>query len=153
MAQAIEVTEKAVNGKTHQTAITKSYNTALIETVNNLTVVGGDDAEVFLGGRATKDVRTTNEDQATIDLLMNAAPTTDIEKGLLLTVKAKDGQLESNTTPYVKIFGKAQVVEFFADPNDATDSFVITRYGKNNAERSVYLVDETYAAIKALWLL
>lgn len=153
MAQVIEVTEKSVNGKTHKTPITKYYNTGLIENTNAVDASGTNDCEIFLAGRATKDIRRVDETQAQILALINTPPTTDVEKGVSLTVKARGGQLESNTTPYVRTFGKTSIIEFFADPNDSGDSFVVTRYGKNNAERQIWLVDDIATDIRDKFLL
>ena len=153
MAQSFEVTEKVVNGKTHATAITKSYNSAFVDRFVGVDASGTDDTEVFLKGRATKDLRRVNENYAAVLAAMNAAPTTDIEKAISLTVKAKQGDLEERITPYLQGFGKLSIVEYYADPNDANDSIVITAKGKNDMERQVWTVDDTYAAIKAKWLL
>jgi hypothetical protein len=153
MAQSFEVTEKVVNGKTHGTALTKSYNSAYVENFKGVDASGTDDTEVFLKGRATKDLRRVDENYAAVLAAMNAAPTTTIEKSISLTVKAKQGDLEANIVPFLKGFGKSTIVEYFADPNDAADSIVITAEGKNDMERAVWTVDETYAAIKAKFLL
>jgi hypothetical protein len=149
MAQSIEITEVKNNGKELCTPMTKSYNTAFIDS----TRVDGTGCEIFLGGRNTKDVRKVSETNAAVLAAANAAPTTDIEKLLALTVKAKAGDLESRITPYAMNVNKANIVEYFADPSDAADSIVIIATGKNSAERMVLVVDQTYAALKAKFLL
>ncbi len=148
MAQSFEVTEKVVNGKTHQTAIVKSYNTSFVETATAVDASGADDTLVFLAGRATKDLRRVDEDYAAVVAAMNAASAGYDKSGVSLTVKAAPGDTVENTTPYAQMFAKSDVVEFFANPNDAADSFVITQTGANNQERSVWLVDDLYSAIK-----
>lgn len=153
MAQSLEVTEKVVNGFTHPTAITKSYNSAFVETFRGVDAAGDDDTEIFLRGRATKDLRRVDENYAAVLAAANGVTTTAIETALSLTVKAAPGDLEADITPYLQGFPKNQVVEFYADPNDANDSIVITARGKNGLERDVWTVDEAYAAIKANWLL
>lgn len=147
--QSIEVTEEVVNGFTHSTAITKSYNTFFIKD----TAVNGTGCEIELYGRATKDTRKVTETNAAVLSAANAAPTTDIEKLLAVTVKARQGDVESAVTPYAMNLSKRSIVEYYADPNDANDSIVIQSIDKNSVERIIYTVDETYAALKADWLL
>jgi len=149
MAQSIEVTEKVVNGKTHTTPVTKSYIVDNIESHQGVDSTGTDDTLIFLKGRGTKDLRRVDENYAAVLVAINTAPAANVEKTISLTVKAKQGDLESNITPYLKGFQKNQIVEFQADPNDANDSIITIKTGENNIERIVYTVDETYASIKA----
>ena len=153
MAQSIEVTEKVVNGKTLGTPLVKSLNTSYIERTQAVDASGTNDTEIFLGGRNTKDLRRVDETQAAVLAAMNAAPTTDIETGLSVTVKKKEGDLEERITPYLLTIAKSQIVEYYADPNDDTDSIIIVAVNDNSAERTIYTVDDTYAALKAKWLL
>ena len=153
MAQSFEVTEKINNGKTLATPLTKSYNTQYVERARGVDATGTDDTEIFLAGRNTKDLRRVDENYATVLAAMNAPVTTDIEKGLSLTVKYKQGDLPENVTPYLQIFGKHEIVEYFADPNNPTDTVIIVATGETNIEREVYFVDEEYPDVKAKWLL
>lgn len=153
MAQSLEVTEKEVNGKVLGTPITKSYNSDYVDRFRGVDATGTDDTEIFLKGRATKDLRRVDENYAAVLAAMNGATTTQVEKSISLTVKKEEGDIEANVTPYLQGFAKVRVVEFYADPNDAADSIVITARGKNDMERQVWTVDEDYATIKALWLL
>ena len=66
MAQSIEVTEKVVNGKTHGTPVTKSINTLYIKSFSGVDAAGTDDTEIFLRGRATKDLRRVDENYAAV---------------------------------------------------------------------------------------
>jgi len=149
MAQSFEVTEVSVNGNSHKTALTKSYNSFFVKN----TKVNGSGCELELLGRATKDVRIVSESNAAVLAAANAAPTTTIEKLLAVTVKSKQGDLESRITPYAMSLSKNTIVEYYADPNDAADTIVIVAREKNTVERIIYTVDETYAAIKAKFLL
>ena len=153
MAQALEVTEKEVNGLVHTTPITKSINSDFVETFRGVDASGTDDTEVFLTGRATKDLRRVNENYAAVLAAMNGATTSQLEKSVSLTVKKKEGQLESEVTPYLRGFPKVKTVEFYEDLNASGDSIVITSRGKNDMEREIWYVSETYAAIKAKWIL
>lgn len=153
MAQAIEVTEVINNGNTHKTAITKSINTRFIESFQREDITAAsNDTKIILFGKGTKDSRHVSEAYGTVLTAMNAAPTTDIQKALTMTVKARQGDIETGIT-YLKAVAKKQIVEFYADPTDATDTIIVVAEGENNAERRVYLVNETYAATKAFWLL
>jgi hypothetical protein len=149
MSQSIEITEEKVNGTTHTTPITKSYNTAFIKS----TRVNGSKCELELMGKNTKDIRLVSETNAAVLAAANAAPTTEIETLLAVTVKKVDGDLESRVTPYAENLAKATIVEYFADPKDATDSIVVVAVDRNTIDRKFYTVDETYAALKAKWLL
>lgn len=149
MAQFIEVTEKEQNGISNVSPITKSYVVHNIESAQPVDVNGVNDTIIFLGGRKTKDVRRVDEEYVDVIADANAAPSADVERILDLTIKAKQGDLEERITPYSKGILKNQVVEFYADPNDAADSIVVVKVGDNNAERIIYTVDEDYAAIKA----
>lgn len=156
MAQSLEVTETINNGSTHSSAITKSYNSDFVERFRGVDAAGDDDTEIFMKGRATKDLRRVSENYAAVLAAANFAatdPTTAIETTLSLTVKKEEGDLESNVTPFLQGFSKVRVVEFYEDPQDSGDSIVITARGKNDQERQVWTVDEDYAAVKALWLL
>jgi len=153
MAQALEVNEKEVNGKVHESPIIKSINTDYIEYFKGVDDSGVDDTEIFLKGRATKDLRIVEENYLAVLSGVNGATTTQIEKSLSLTVKKKDGQLESEITPYSQGFAKVKVVEFYEDPNAIGDSIVITSRGKNDMERDVWYVGDSYDSIKASWLL
>ena len=153
MAQSLEVTETINNGSTHSSAITKSYNSDFVERFRGVDAAGDDDTEIFMKGRATKDLRRVSENYAAVLAAMNGATTTQVEKSISLTVKKEEGDLESNVTPFLQGFAKVRVVEFYEDPQDYGDSIVITARGKNDQERQVWTVDEDYAAVKALWLL
>jgi len=153
MAQALEVTEKEVNGKIHATPITKSINSDFVEYFRGVDASGADDSEIFLKGRATKDLRIVDENYAAVLAVMNGATTTQVEKAVSLTVKKKEGQLESEVIPYLRGFSKIKIVEFYEDPNASGDSVVITSRGKNDMERDTWYVSETYTAIKAKFLL
>ena len=153
MAQALEVTEKEVNGLVHATPITKSINSDFVEYFRGVDASGTDDSEIFLRGRATKDLRRVDENYAGVLAVVNGATTTQVEKAVSLTVKKREGQLESEVTPYLQGFPKVKIVEFYEDLNASGDSIVITSRGKNDMEREIWYVSETYAAIKAKWLL
>ena len=153
MAQALEVTEKEVNGTVHATAIVKSINSDFVEYFRGVDASGTDDSEIFLKGRATKDLRRVDENYAAVLAVMNGATTTQVEKAVSLTVKKREGQIESEVSPYLQGFAKVKVVEFYEDPNVSGDSIVITSRGKNDMERDVWYVSESYDAIKASWLL
>lgn len=153
MAQSIEVTEKEVNGRTNSSPITKSINTDYIESFRGVDASGTDDTEIFLKGRATKDLRRVNENYAAVAAAAIVVSTSVKDLIVSLTVKKKSGDIEANVTPYLTGIPKHTIVEYFADPNDATDSIVVTARGKNDMEREYWTVDETYAAIKAKFLL
>ena len=155
MAQSLEVTETINNGKTYSTEITKSYNSRFVKRARGVAVGSDNFTEVFMKGRATKDLRRVRQDYATVLAAINGLEQTLLgnDRVMSLTVKARGGDLESNITPYLQMFPKNDVVEFYADPNDSGDSIVITQAGKNNQERQVWTVDEDYAGVKALWLL
>lgn len=145
MSQFIEVTEEQNNGATHETAITKSLVLSAIDDF----VAEGSKTIIFVKGRGQKDTRLVSEDYATVLAAANAAPSADVERVVDFTVKAMQGDLESRVTPYNKGINKDQVIEFYADPQDANDSIVVTSLSKNEAERVVYTVDDTYANIKS----
>lgn len=149
MAQSIEVTEKVVNGHTHATAITKSYVVNNIESHQGVDASGTDDSEIFLAGRGTKDLRRVDENYATVLAAINAAATANVEKTVDLVVKKKEGQLEENVTQYNKAIEKDRIVEFWEDLNAAGDSVVVVKKDVNRAERVIYYVTNTYAALKA----
>jgi len=143
MAQFVEVTEEINNGTTNDTPITKSLNTHFLKSSQ----VNGTGAEVIMRGRGTMDSRIVSETNAAVLAAANAAPTSDVEKMLSLTVKkGPSGRTES--TPFALSMAKINVTEFYADLQDNTDSIVIVSGDDNQAERRVYLVDETYAALK-----
>jgi hypothetical protein len=146
MAQSIEVTELENNGTINKTPVTKSLNVLYIESIgetrDNL------NSEIFMSGKSTKDFRVCLETQAALVLLANAAPTADIVRVLDLTVVNKVGNLPRET--YKKAINKYEVVEFYADTQEPTNTVVIVQETENNAERSVYIVDEDYSTVKGL---
>lgn len=149
MAQSIEVTEKVQNGITNATPVVKSYVVANIESHQAVDASGANDSEVFLTGRGMKDLRRVDQDYASVLALINAAPSADVEKTVDLVVKRKDGQLEERVTPFNKAVEKHRIVEFYEDTNAAGNSVVIVKKDDNRAERVIYYVTNTYAALKA----
>jgi len=153
MAQALEVTEKSVNGIEHSAPILKSINSDYVNYFIGVDATGSDDTEVSLRGRATKDTRIVDENYAGVLAVMNGATTTQVEKALSLTVKKSPGKADFESVPYLQAFTKLTVVEFYANPQDAADTIIVVARGKNDMERKNYIVDDTYADVKAMWLL
>jgi hypothetical protein len=149
MSQVIEITEEINNGTTNQTPITKSLNVDYVKG-NQDRATGG--SEIEMAGRSTKDSRIVSEDASTVLAAANAAPTTDIERLMALTVVRFPGKLEE-ATPVARNFAKREVVEFYANPQDAGQTVIVEAEDKNSAERQVYIVDEDYATVGALWVL
>ena len=148
MAQSVEVTEEVNNGTTNNTPITKSINTRYLKSSQDQ----GSGALLVVAGRDTMDTRVVSEDNATVLAAANGVTTTDIEKLLAVTVlKGPSGR--EVAAPFAKSIAKIDIVEFYADLQTPTDSVIVLQADKNDAERKVYIVDETYTAIKAKWLL
>lgn len=143
MAQFVEITEEINNGTTNQSPITKSLNTHFIKSSQ----VNGTGAEIIMRGRDTMDSRIVTETNAAVLAAANAAPTSDIQKLLAVTVKKGPGGREE-ATPFALNIAKINVVEFYEDPQDSADSIIVVSGDKNQAERRVYTVDETYASLK-----
>jgi hypothetical protein len=149
MAQSIEATEKQVNGITHKTPIVKSYVVANIESHQGVDASGDDDSEIFLRGKGIKDLRRVDQNYAAVLALINAAPSADVEKTVDMVVKKKDGQLEERVTQYNKAIEKDRIVEFWEDLNSIGNSIVVVKKDINRAERVIYYVTNSYAALKA----
>ena len=147
MSQIVEVTEERNNGRPISPFRTKSLVVQNIESIND----EGGKAQIFMRGKGTKDERLVSESYNTVSDAANAAPTADVKRVVKVTVKAKQGDLEERTTPYSKAIPKNQIVEFYADDQEPNDSQIVVVEGVNpgSAERSVYLVDDTYTALKA----
>lgn len=146
MAQFIEVTEKDQNGNSESAPnLVKSLVVHNIESAQ----AQGADTLIFMAGRGLKDVRTVDEDYATVLAAINAAPTADVQRSVDLVVKKREGELEERVTPYNKAIEKNRIVEFYENPNAVGDSVVIVKKDHNRAERVVYYVDNTYASLKS----
>lgn len=143
MARLFQVTEESIDTLVHTTPLVKLYGAYHVVTATEI----DSKANLILTGRTpegTPTERVVSDTLATTLSAMNGAQ--EDARALNLSVVDDFETPDVNFTAYNKLFNISDIVEVFADPNNAAQSVIISNeYRKSRGVQLI--VNETVANI------